>query len=190
MLSKTDGQELIKTARINLLTGREYNKAQLAIQNKTIDTWISEWGKNPPEDLSPSEFVSVGENVLKLLSFSDQLEARNQALLVSDGNLARAVGAVGTETLQRFKQEMTPKNYKDLLRGVLIDNQKRANSQNTIQYAMDNWSDAGKFALAEDKAKNAAYDSLWKGLQKEYGYDEWTAKALVADSASGSFLIL
>ena len=87
LLSKLDGQSLVNTARTTYLTGREFAKAQDAETNGELDRFLSDYSKNPPSDMTPTEWVEVGNKLLTLVNLQDAADSRNQALLVSEGGL-------------------------------------------------------------------------------------------------------
>lgn len=182
LLSRLDGETLLKTSRVTYLTGREFEKAQRAMDNNTLDTFLSDYAKAPPEDMTPTEWVEVGTKLLTLVGLQDRAEQKNQSTLVSEGSLRIARGQVTNEFLLRAQSEMTPDNYNRFLTNLTISQQKEKGDFEEINKVMQNWSKPGVLSHAKDKAVNSAYDLIWQDMQSQSGVDEWTAKTLTAAS--------
>ncbi len=182
LISNLDRETLLKSARINMMTGDEFSKAQAAKERGELDIFLSEFGKKPPEGMSQSEWIEVGGKLLELVNYQTLTDSKNQSLLVSEGSLRIAQGEVTEETLLRFKTQMTPENYNKFLTSYTIDQQRRKDSAEKVQYVFDNWNKPGALALAENGAINKAYDAQWKSVAQQSGLDDWTAKTLTAST--------
>lgn len=183
LLSKFDGQALINAAKITMLTGREYKKAMDADAKGELDVFLSDFAKKQPEDMSPTEWVEVGKNLLNLVSLNDRAEAKNQATLVSESNLRIARGDVDAESIARYQQEMTPDNYNNFLTRYNISLQKNKEAQEQVNYVLNNWDKPGALAHSDPKTINKAFEQMYTDLMNNTGVDAWTAKTLIASSA-------
>lgn len=184
LLSHLDGQSLINTARTTYLTGREFAKAQDAQAKGELDTFLSEYGKKKPDDMSPTEWVQVGKDLLNLINFQDTADAKNQALLVSEGNLRIADESVTQDDVARYREQMTQKNFNNFMTSYLIDQKRKKDNDEQVQFALDNWSNAGALANVDRKAIDKAFQVQYRDLQQKTGMDEFTAKTLTQAAAS------
>jgi hypothetical protein len=184
LLSKLDGESLIKSTRITFLTGREFAKAMEEQKNGNLDTFLSEYGKKPPEDMTPSEWVDVGKNLLQLVQLKDSTDAKNQSLLVSEGNLRIAQDDVDAETILRFQREMSPTNFNNFLTQKTIADQRKKDNQEDVQFVLDNWGNAGALANVDRKALEKAFQINWQDIANKTGVDAFTAKTLTAAGAA------
>ena len=184
LLSKLDGQSLINTARTTYLTGREFAKAQDAKDKGELDKFLSDYGKKKPDDMSNTEWVQVGKDLLTLVNFQDTADAKNQALLVSEGNLRIADNSVTQDDVARYREEMSERNFNNFMTSYIIAQRKDKDNAEEIQFALDNWGNAGALANVDNKAIEKAFQVQYQDLQQKTGLDEFTAKTLTAAAAS------
>ena len=186
LLSPDEGENIIKIAKINHLTGTQFNKAQDARNAGKLDEYLSNYGKAPVEGMTPSEWVKVGNNLLTLLNFQDATDAKKQATLAAEIDLHIARNDVTNDLLLRAQEEQTPEAFIKTLTKLEIQNQKNQKLLQKIKTTSEGWSNPAKFALFEKDDINDTYDIMWRELAQKDAMDDWSAKTQIASTAGGA----
>lgn len=186
VISSVEGETLLKEARTTQLTGREFSKAQSAIERGDLSKFLSEYGKSKPNDMTETEWVEVGQKLLNLVNFTDSLESKQQAFKTSEGNLHVVDGTVSNQVISDMQDSLTPTNFNNWLIGYQKALASAADKGAGVAGAIQGFNDIAKFSQLKDKDINAAYNILWAEFANANGMDEWSAKSAVATSAGGA----
>lgn len=185
LISKTDATTANESAKINYYTAREYSKALTAINNKTLPQFLSDFGKNPPKDMSPSEYVQVTKGLLGLINLQESTESRNQSLIMSEANVALQLDQMTQPMLKELKETLDPENFNKVLATYEIKAEKRRQAIKDRQFIYNNLGDAGALSQVPDGQLNDAYQDMVSAILRDNPQmDPFAAKTFVASNTA------
>lgn len=183
-LTPLDGENQIKSARINLLVGEQFAKALEAEQHGTLDVFLSDYANRKPDTMDNSEWVTVGQKLLQLVNQREHLQAREQNELALEGVLKINQQSVTADDITRFSQLMNPKEFKKFLIRLQGNQAQQQQIANTRRLMAEGWQDVGVMSRATSAQINAGYHDQWQAtVEQNPELDPWIAKTAVAANA-------
>lgn len=165
MISPVQAETQNQTARLNYLTGQQIQGAIAARESGKLDAYLSDMATNKPKDVSWHEWDKVSTGTLSYVGQVENLQNRNQSLLVSDAGLKIQQGAFDESSAAFYKENLTPKNYNSVMSSYYSHQRKTSKSQYSAMQLAGNIGNADAFVGTNKDTKNAAFDLLME--QKE-----------------------
>lgn len=183
-ISKLQALNNFKSARVSYLTGKYYGKA--ISSGKEVDQFLNDFSQNKPKEMSNSEWVSVGKNMVGLFKQKDKLELKHQSDLTAEFDLRLENDQITQEFLNKSEEEMTPNNFSRSLTKLTKKLNKGQSDKSKINMVAANWGNAGILSQMDNKHINQYWADASATMAEENEIDLWTAKTLMAATTDGT----
>ncbi len=186
MIDRKTEASMYSAAKLQYYSGVYSRGASDAKAGRNLPEYLKIMHKNLPDDLSESEKITVGNNVMTYVNALHNEEAQDQQLVLSQLNRSLAENTLTGSQIAQAESQLPPTEFNNFMTKLWTFKNTKGQEMAATESLANNISDIYSMAQATDKQKNSAYNALvFKQMQQTPDADTLQVETGVVKGAGG-----
>lgn len=186
IIDRKQEESLYASAKLNYYSGIFTKGAVDAKTKQDLPGYLRGMHDKLPNDLTPLEKVTVGQNVLQYMNAVHNEESQDNQLIVSELGRALTENTLTGSMLSQAESQLPPAEFNNFMSKMWAYKNTKGNERQVSEDLANNISNLYAMSQATDKQKNTAFQSLVaKSMQKDPDQDILLAEANIVRGAGG-----